>query len=108
MRQIKLNFVDQNHLKTLLEDQLFTSEIQYLKPQLLSGGKSIGLTDPIPEHSFFDTEVVVLTIFARAMKRLIFLESEHDVIFMNPFANTLKGGLILGDTTMLLVEIQIT
>jgi len=108
MRQIKLNFVDPNHLSILLQDQGFKSEILYLKPQLLTGGKSIGLTDPIQEHSSFDTEVVVLTIFARAMKRLIFPESEHDVMFMNPFANTFKGGLILWDTTMVLVEIQIT
>lgn len=108
MRQIKLDFVDSNHLNTLLQDQVFNSEILYLKPRLLGGGKSIGLTDPILEHSSFDTEVVVLTIFARAMKRLIFPESEHDIMFMNPFANTRKGGLIRNGTSIALVEIQIT
>jgi len=72
MRQIKLNFVDPNHLNILLQDQVFNSEIYYLTPRLLSSGNAIRLTDPIKEHSSFDTEVVVLTIFARAMKRLIF------------------------------------
>jgi hypothetical protein len=108
MRQIKLTFVDQNHLNTLLQNELFKSEIHYLKPQILGGGTSIGLSDPIPEHSSYDTEVVVLTIFARAMKRLIFLESEHEILFMYPFANANKGGLVLGGTTIVLVEIQIT
>jgi hypothetical protein len=107
MRKIKLTFTDPNHLQLLLDDVNFSADINYLTPSRLDN-KSIGLTDPIIEHTPFDTEVVVLTIFARAIKRLIFQESEHDVIFMNPFANTFKNGLVHGSTSLLNVELQIT
>lgn len=106
MRKIKLTFTDPKHLQVLLQDTNFSSEINYLNPKSLSDN-SIGLIDPINEHSSFDTEVVVLTIFARAMKRLIFPESEHDVTFMNPFANTFKSGLVHGSESLLNVDLQI-
>src|SRR6056297_1684308 len=97
MRQIKLHFTDANHLDTLLNDQQFTSDIEYLNPQRLDNHNII-LTDPIKQHHAFDTEMVVLSSFARAIKRLIFTNSDEDIVFMNPIVGQQKGGLAHGKT----------
>jgi len=92
MRAIKLHFVDPKHLEILLKDKKLSSELQYLKSEIL-GNDSIGFYDPIEQHSYLDTEAVVLTTFARAIKRILFPETDYNIQFLNPFANKQKGGL---------------
>lgn len=92
MRAIKLHFVDANHLDILLNDQRFMQEIQFLNPNRLDK-LNISLSDPILQHWYLDTEVVVLSIFGRAIKRLIFPATNFDIEFKQALTNQLKGGL---------------
>lgn len=92
MREIKLHFVDANHLDLLLNDQRFMQEIKFLNPNRLDR-LNISLSDPIPQHGYLDTEVVALSIFGRAIKRLIFPATNFDIEFKQAFTNQLKGGL---------------
>jgi len=92
MRAIKLHFVNPKHLEILLKDQQLISELQYLNSEIL-GNDSIGFYDPIEQHGYLDTEAVVLTTFARAIKRILFPETEYNIHFLNPGANMIKGGL---------------
>ncbi len=63
MRAIKLHFPDQNHLTTLLNDQQFQMNINYLNPYRLDNN-NIVLFDPITQHNALDTEIVILSKFA--------------------------------------------
>ncbi|MBL7692599.1 MAG: hypothetical protein JNM41_13495 [Flavipsychrobacter sp.] len=92
MRNIKLTFVNSTYLDTLMNDSRFQRWIAYLNPKRLSE-TSIALYDSVETHSQLDTEVVVLTEFAGAVKRLIFPDTQHQIEFLNPFATQLKGGL---------------
>ena len=92
MRQIKLEFTSGQDRDTLLEDKYFAEEIAYLNP-IQTEPNGLILTDPVELHFSLDTEVVVLTLFARAFKRLIFATTPHDIEFLSPFANQSKIGL---------------
>jgi hypothetical protein len=91
MRAIKLHFVKPSHLEILLSDNELQTEIKYLNPKKLDT-HSIGLYDPILQHYYLDTEMVVLSIFARAIKRLVFSNSNHNIVFLNPYVGQQKGG----------------
>lgn len=93
MRAIKLHFPDQNHLTTLLNDQQFQMDINYLNPYLLDNN-NIVLFDPVTQHNPLDTEIVILSKFARAIKNILFPNTQHNVEFLNPFLGQQKGGLI--------------
>lgn len=91
MRKMKLEFTSEQERDNLLTDALFTSEIAYLKPIKTPNG--LFLSDPISEHSALDTEVVVLSMFSKAFKRLMFPKSTYEIEFLSPFANQSKIGL---------------
>jgi hypothetical protein len=93
MRAIKLHFPDENHLTTLLNDQQFQMDINYLYPYRLDNN-NIVLFDPVTQHNPLDTEIVVLSKFARAIKSILFFDTQHNVEFLNPFLGQQKGGLI--------------
>jgi hypothetical protein len=92
MRQIKLEFSSAQERDTLLADNSFASEIAYLKP-LPTDPSGLILFDPVQEHFSLDTEVVVLTLFSRAFKRIIFPTTPYDIEFLSPLANQSKIGL---------------
>jgi len=93
MRTIKLHFPNPNHLTTLLNNRNFQIEINYLKPSCIDDN-NILLFDPIIEHNPLDSEVVVLSMFARAIKRILFPDSANSVEFLFPYVEQQKGGLI--------------
>lgn len=92
MREIKLEFMSGEERNTLLADPDFANEIAYLNPIAIDPNGLI-LTDPVEQHFSLDTEVVVLTLFARAFKRLMFPATSHHIEFLAPFANQSKMGL---------------
>lgn len=92
MRTITLEFTSEKQLEALLKDQAFLQKIAYFKPKKLDDKRLI-LFDPIEQHSALDSEVVVLTIFSYAIKRVLFPESDYNIEFISPFANSQKGGL---------------
>lgn len=92
MYVIKLSFADKTQLDALLHNQSFFNEISHLTPNRTSD-LDLLLTDPVPQHDSLDTEVVVLSMFARAFKRLFFRDTKHEIEFLTPYANALKGGL---------------
>lgn len=92
MRQIKLEFTSAQDRDTLLADNNFAGDIAYLKP-ILAAPNGLILTDPAEQHFSLDTEVVVLTMFARAFKRIMFSTTAHDIEFLSPIANQSKIGL---------------
>lgn len=91
MRTIMLEFVAKHELDQLLSDQEFQKEINYLNPTRM--GEKILLNDPIEQHSSIDSEIVVLSIFSCAIKRILFPSTKYQIEFLNPFANQQKGGL---------------
>ncbi len=93
MRRVKLHFPDSNHLAVLLRDIRFLDEINYLNYNLL-GNNNIVLNDPVTQHYWLDSELVILSIFSRAIQRIIFPTSLNSVEFLNPFLGQQKGGLI--------------
>jgi hypothetical protein len=72
MRAIKLQFTDRKYLAGLLADGEFMANITYLNPYKLDD-LNIALFDPITQHNALDTEIVVLSKFARAIKKIFFL-----------------------------------
>lgn len=100
MRQVKLHFVDSNHLNMLMNDRQFLTDIGYLNPSRLDN-QNIVLTDPIEQHHAIDTEMVVLSNFARSIKRLVFPNSNDDIEFLNPIVGHQKGGLVHGKTVII-------
>ena len=92
MRQIKLEFTSAQDRDTLLADSNFAREIAYLKP-VPTAPNGLILTDPVEQHFSLDTEVVILTMFARAFKHIIFPTTTHDIEFLSPIANQSKIGL---------------
>lgn len=93
MRAIKLHFPEQTHLTALLNDRQFLLDINYLNPYSLDSNNLV-LFDPVTQHNPLDTEIVILSKFARAIKNIIFPNSQHNVEFLNPFLGQQKGGLI--------------
>lgn len=93
MRAIKLHFPNATILTNLLSDETFESEIRYLSPYTI-GANNIVLFDPVTSHGPLDTEIVVLSKFARAIKRVVFPQSGYNVELFNPIIGEQKGGLI--------------
>lgn len=92
MNSIKLHFVSQEHLTILLNDENFQSEIKFFNPER-NENNIIELTDSAEQHSELDTEVVILSIFARAIKRILYPKTQTQIDFLNPIANRQKNGL---------------
>jgi hypothetical protein len=100
MRAVKLHFIDGNHLTTLLADNNFQTDIDYLSPYRLDNN-NIALFDPVTQHAHLDTEMVVLSKFARAIKNIIFPTTNHNIEFLNPILGQQKGGLVHNDTVII-------
>ena len=92
MSQIKLEFTSEQDRDTMLADNNFARDIAYLNP-VPTAPNGLILIDPVKQHSSLDTEVVVLTMFARAFKRIMFPTTTHDIEFLSPTANQSKIGL---------------
>ncbi len=113
MRAIKLHFTNKIYLDKLLVDNDFNQEINYLNPKKTTEVDLI-LFDPIPQHNYLDTEIVILSIFSRAVKKHFFANTEFNIEFLSPFVNTQKGGLhhnglrIIDTTDIQFAEIVIT
>lgn len=80
-------------MTALLNDQQFQAHINYLNPYLLDNN-NIFLFDPVTKHNPLDTEMVILSIFARAIKDILFADTQYNVEFLNPFLGQQQGGLI--------------
>jgi hypothetical protein len=59
------------------------------------------LFDPITQNEPLDTEIVILSKFARAIKNILFPNTQHNVEFLNPFLGQQKGGLIHDRTVVI-------
>jgi hypothetical protein len=92
MNTIRLHFVSQEHLNELLNDEELTIHLDYLNPSR-TGDNFLELTDTVENHNVLDTEVVVLTILAKAIKRVLYPNTESQIEFLNPIANMQKNGL---------------
>lgn len=108
MRGIKLCFTDKKYLDALESDPNFMTDINYLNPYR-NGNLNLILFDPIAQHNHLDSEVVVLSKVARAIKRLFFSNTNYNVEFLNPILNEQKGGLVHNtDRIIDSTDIQIT
>lgn len=92
MNSIRLHFVSQEHLNLLMNDDEFQSQIAHLNPERFENNY-LDLTDTVEQHTNLDTEVVVLTVFARGIKRILYPETETQIEFLNPIVNRPKNGL---------------
>lgn len=92
MNSIRLHFVSQEHLNSLMNDDEFQSQIEHLNPERFENNY-LDLTDTVEQHTNLDTEVVVLTFFARGIKRILYPETETQIEFLNPIVNRPKNGL---------------
>ena len=100
MRAVKLQLIDGNHLTTLLADNNFKIDIDYLSPYRIDNN-NIALFDPVTQHTPLDTEMVILSKFARVIKNIIFPSTNHNVEFLNPILEQQKGGLIHNNTVII-------
>ncbi len=91
-RSIQLTFADPGHIDRILSDRYFSEHIANLKPVRTHEDKLV-LIDPVVSHSDLDTEVVILSLFASGIKRILFPETPHQIEFLSPFPNQMKGGL---------------
>lgn len=108
MRAIKLQFTDKKYLDGLLNDNDFLANINYLSPNRLND-LNLVLFDPITQNNALDTEVVILSKFARAIKNLFFQNTPYNIEFLNPILNQQKGGLIHNTERIIdSTDIQIT
>jgi hypothetical protein len=93
MRAVKLHFPNGTILTTLLKDNRFQNDINYLSPYRINDN-NIVLFDPVTQHSPLDTEMVVLSKFGRAIKDIIFPTTTHNIEFLHPILGQQKGGLV--------------
>jgi len=87
--------VDVNHVNMLMNDTGFIQRTTTLNP-ITNGSDSIQVVDPVPQHSALDSELVVLSIFAQEIMRLIFPNSTDEMHLLCSNMTERKGGLILG------------
>jgi hypothetical protein len=108
MRAIKLQFTDKKYLAGLLNDDAFVANINYLNPYKLND-LNLVLFDPITQHNALDSEVVILSKFARGIKNLFFQDTPYNIEFLNPIINQQKGGLVHNNQRIIeSTDIQIT
>lgn len=100
MRAIKLHFTNPNDLTTLMNDANFCTNIRYLSPNRLDNN-NLALFDPVTQHNALDTEIVVLTKFSRAIKNLLFPNTNYGVEFLHPILGEQKGGLVHNGTSII-------
>ncbi|WP_291276082.1 hypothetical protein [Flavobacterium sp.] len=93
MRAVKLHFRNDSYLTTLLANDGFKIDINYLSPYKIDNN-NIVLFDPVTQHDPLDTEMVVLSKFARAIKNIIFPTTNSNIEFLNPILGQQKGGLV--------------
>ena len=109
MRTIKLEFSNSEDLSKLLQDKVFLQSIEYLNPDNTINSNSIILIDPVSTHYYLDTEIVVLSIFARGINRILFPNIDNTIEYINPIVNQQKGGLVVnGKIIISSTDIQIT
>ena len=92
MNSIRLHFVSREHLNLLMNDAEFQSQIEYLNPVRFENNY-LDLTDTVEQHNVLDSEVVILAIFARGIKRILYPETQTQIEFLNPIVNRPKNGL---------------
>tara|TARA_Y100001934_G_C12092553_1_gene649936 strand:- start:426 stop:776 length:351 start_codon:yes stop_codon:yes gene_type:complete len=108
MRGIKLHFTDKKYLDGLYQDSDFMADIKYLNAYK-STQVDLILFDPITNHNHLDTEIVVLSKVSRAIKRIFFPDSRHNIKLLNSVLNEQKGGLTHDkDVIINSTDIQIT
>lgn len=95
MNKIKLDFVDPKHVDQLMNDKAFHARTSTLNP-IKHTDNSIVVTDPVPEHSRVDSEIVVLSILAQEIMRVIFPSSIETIRLIDPDMTKRKVGLVLG------------
>jgi hypothetical protein len=100
MRAIKLHFPDPNHLLVLLNDKAFFSAIRYLSPHRLDDN-NLALFDPVTHHAPLETEIVVLSKFARGIKDILFPDQPHEIEFLDARLGNRKGGLRIENTRII-------
>lgn len=93
MQRLTLHFVAREQLTRLLEDDEFRTRIDYLEPVRVDENY-LQLEDPVETHQEMDSEVVILSIFARGIKRLLYPDTNQNITFLNPDANGYKRGLM--------------
>ena len=89
-RPIKLTFSVKEELDKLLMDSEFMMHIEYFNPRRLND-HNIALIDPSEYHNSLLTELVVLTEFAWAIKKVLYPESTIE--FIEPEIGKSKIGL---------------
>lgn len=95
MKRIRLTFTNENYVIALLADNKFLSDTSYLNP--IAENHSIVFTDPVPTHNDLDTEDVVITLSANAIKR-IYRQLQGNIQYINPIDNgQFKGGFLIGN-----------
>jgi hypothetical protein len=92
MNSIRLHFVSNEHLTTLMNDAEFQLRIEHLNPEIIENNY-LNLTDNVQQHNMLDSEVVILSIFARAIKRILYPDTSTQIEFLNPIVNRQKNGL---------------
>ena len=100
MNKIKLDFTDPKQVDQLMNDKAFHTRTSTLNP-IKHTDKSIIVTDPVPEHSRVDSEIVVLSIFAQEIMRVIFPNSTETIRLIDPDMTKRKVGLALGNTAVI-------
>lgn len=92
MKQIKLHFPNNDYLTQLLNDESFMSSIFYLKPNRINEN-NILLYENEDYHSDIETEITILALFASAINRIIFMDTNINVEYINPLIDQMKTGL---------------
>lgn len=95
MNKIKLDFTSPEHVDQLMKDNDFHIRTSTLSPAKLND-KSIVVSDPVPNHSRIDSEIVVLSIFSQEIMRVIFPNSTETIKLIESDMTKRKIGLVLG------------
>ncbi len=99
MREINLTFTDKIIIDNLLADTAFILDSKYLTPHRLDE-KNVRFSDTIPQHTLYDTEDIVLSKCAIAIKRMFFENKSENIEYINPYPNQFKGGISFKGNTI--------
>ena len=100
MNRIKIHFVEENHLNLILNDEEFQLQSSYLNPVKFENN-FINITDNNEFHDILATEVLILTICARAIKRIIYPDTTTHMEFLEKYPNHPKNGLRHGNSIII-------
>lgn len=100
-REINLTFTDKIIIDNLLADTAFMLDSKYLTPHRLDE-KNIRFSDTVPQHTLHDTEDIVLSKCAMAIKRMFFGNKTENIEYLNPYPNQFKGGITFKGNTLVI------